>query len=289
MYYDWCRMAEQDAPFLSWHNTSARSPYFCWDLPWCLPACQLSSSPLSLSQILCNDVIQWADHVTACQPVPVCLHFPAGPRFASSGSVLFEELKLPELHFMRRKGCISHVHWLSGSCSHNIKPLPFKLLNPAGNEGLLKRSLQSASHNQYFPCLLQSPEGSSELCFLSEQSPQRGRCCQLFSRKVMHNLRPAFYGCGTQYELQEMKEKHRKQHGSQPGLLERTFSTHPPPPPPPPPPHQQQLWDREGLGSCTQEERGRLGMLEGWEWSFMAWDWPHCIMQRENMIPNTVT
>lgn len=32
---------------------------------------RLSSTPPSLSQILCNDVIQWADHVTACLPVSV--------------------------------------------------------------------------------------------------------------------------------------------------------------------------------------------------------------------------
>lgn len=30
---------------------------------------RLSSTPPSLSQILCNDVIQWADHVVACLPV----------------------------------------------------------------------------------------------------------------------------------------------------------------------------------------------------------------------------
>ena len=43
--------------------------------------------------------------------------------------------------------------------------------------------------------------------------------------------------------------------GSQPGFLERIFSNPPPPPPPPPPlpapPPSQQLWDREGLSSCT--------------------------------------
>lgn len=32
---------------------------------------RLSSTPPSLSQILCNDVIQWADHVAACLPVSV--------------------------------------------------------------------------------------------------------------------------------------------------------------------------------------------------------------------------
>lgn len=32
---------------------------------------RLSSTPPSLSQILCNDVIQWADHVVACLPVSV--------------------------------------------------------------------------------------------------------------------------------------------------------------------------------------------------------------------------
>lgn len=44
------------------------------------------------------------------------------------------------------------------------------------------------------------------------------------------------------------KRRTGSSNGWQPGLLERTFSTPLPPPPPPPP---QQLWDREGLSSCS--------------------------------------
>lgn len=62
------------------------------------PACQLSKPPPSLSQILCNDVIQWADHVTRCLPVCVGQCRSAEPRSACvcSASVTFEELKLAE-------------------------------------------------------------------------------------------------------------------------------------------------------------------------------------------------
>lgn len=112
-------------------------------------ACQLSGSPPSLSQILCNDVIQWADHVTACLPVPVCLCCSAGPRSgrASSGSVTFEDLKLPELHFMWHNGCISQGPSLHcSSCTYNINPLTFKLLNAAEDDNHLRRSLHWTSN-----------------------------------------------------------------------------------------------------------------------------------------------
>lgn len=113
----------------------------------------------------------------------------------------------------------------------------------------------------------------------------------------MYNLQTSFFfivGAVLNMNCRGWKRMTGNSHGSQPGLHERTFSTRPPPPSsslllPPSPPQQQQLWDWEGLSSCSPrgEERGRMGMLERWEWSFMAWNWPHCILQTENMTPDS--
>ena len=91
-----------------------------------------------------------------------------------------------------------------------------------------------------------------KLCFLC------GSSHHLFSKEVMHNLQPSFGGGCTQSELQGMKGKDRKQPWLSARISWENILQPPPlpprptpPPPLPAPPPSQQLWDEEGLSSCT--------------------------------------
>ena len=117
------------------------------------PACQLSSSPPSLSPILCNDVIQWADHVgsmSACLRVPLLLRQGVFPLLLSCR----RELKPPELHLcdimaVLRRVCGS-LH--CGCCRiRDIKP-PEDALNPAADDSSLKDTYYA--HFQVFNFIL---------------------------------------------------------------------------------------------------------------------------------------